>query len=441
MFFPVTTRKYKDRARTFADGSMQKVDAGDIADARFEYNKEWTLIQFFNVTSSTTDERTLFSKWGGDGTTDQIRLRIDNDVGRDLLLGINGDVTWSFIDNTISAHTDKWLVVCVRNNTTRYYLSLYDLKTRNLIATTDKAAPITNEPDLTEPIQFGLRMTDQDEYDGSLSHVAYFSEFLNIPEILKFMRDPQDVISRRKCVFGYRFDESGSFERDYSGKGNHGTASTSPAPGIGDFPSNILESEIIYIPLAAAAGAITGTIASTLDDFTSAANGQIEHVGSIAETLDDFTPSANGVVEHVGSIAETLDDFTSTANGEVHHVGSIAETLDDFISTANGVVGEDIVGTIAVTLEDFTPAANGLIEHVGSIAVTLEAFSPAANGVIEHVGSIDSTLEDFTSSITGTLPNLGFPTAKPLTELKQEPIVTTLRSANIKTGLRHVSDT
>lgn len=128
--------------------------------------------------------------------------------------------------------------------------------------------------------------------------------------------------------------------------------------------------------------------------------------GTIAETLDGYTSTATGAVEVSGSSAETLDDFVSSVVATYGPSGTIAETLEDYVSAASGSSGSGVSGSIAETLEDFSSSADGVYKLNGSIAETLEDFSGSATGAMEVFGTIAEVLEDFTANAEGGLPGV-----------------------------------
>jgi hypothetical protein len=154
------------------------------------------------------------------------------------------------------------------------------------------------------------------------------------------------------------------------------------------------------------ASGASGTLAETLADATSAAAGS-SVTGTVAETLDDTTSAASGAAGGAsGSLTETLDAVTSAAAGASGASGTVAETLDDATSAATGASGA--AGTLAVTLADVFSAAEGTHAVPGSLNVTLDNVTSAAVG--EHTqpvtGTVDETLADITSTATGTYTEL-----------------------------------
>ena len=158
--------------------------------------------------------------------------------------------------------------------------------------------------------------------------------------------------------------------------------------------------------LSLAPSSATGTVATTLDNFTMSASGGHGPSGTVAQTLDAFTMSASGGHGPDGSAAITLDAFTMDAAGGHGPDGSAALTLDDFTMSATGQTGPDPSGTVDVTLEDFTMAATGEFPYTGTVAVTLDDFTMAASGS-QMYGTADITLDDFTMAADGAVTFIG----------------------------------
>jgi hypothetical protein len=164
---------------------------------------------------------------------------------------------------------------------------------------------------------------------------------------------------------------------------------------------------------------ITGTVAVTLDSFTSSATGAIGNNGTTAVTLADFTPSASGTYTPppiTGTVAVTLGDFVAAASGSFGSTvtGTVAVTLGDFTPSASGAIGNN--GTTAVTLADFTATASGTYTPplvTGTVAVTLGDFVAAASGT--HTagisGTVAVTLGSFTPAAAAVVANGLFPVA------------------------------
>lgn len=169
-----------------------------------------------------------------------------------------------------------------------------------------------------------------------------------------------------------------------------------------------------------AASSVTGSGASTLDDFSSSGAGTHtppSFTGSGASTLADFVGAGSGTTgtpTSTGSGSSTLDDFSSSGAGTVSDpvfTGSGASTLADFTGAGTGTVsGPSFDGTGASTLADFLSAGAGT--HTPPV----------------FTGSGSSTLDDFTSAGSGT-----FAGANP-GGLPDAAVIARYRSADLSLG-------
>jgi ABC-type transporter Mla subunit MlaD len=164
---------------------------------------------------------------------------------------------------------------------------------------------------------------------------------------------------------------------------------------------------VIAIELDNTPPPVTGTVAQTLADFTSAIDGLETFEGSVAQTLADFTPAIDGDVQTSspvsGTVAVALGSVTPAISGLEDFAGAVAATLGAFTPTISGA--ESFDGTVAVTLDAFTPTIAGLETIQGTAAVTLDAFTPSISGLESYVGSVAQTLGDFTSTTSGVVLN------------------------------------
>lgn len=149
---------------------------------------------------------------------------------------------------------------------------------------------------------------------------------------------------------------------------------------------------------------MTATSAQTLANFTSAASGTSVISGTSAQTLADFMSTATGTSVISGMSAQTLADFTGAATGSETITGTEASTLAAFTSTATGVVANPVTGTVAQTLADYTGTASGTESMLATAAVTLADFASAASGLVaaQVTGSVAVALADFFSTADGS---------------------------------------
>ena len=115
--------------------------------------------------------------------------------------------------------------------------------------------------------------------------------------------------------------------------------STYTLRGISNVDTDSVEHRwLIILSLELADAGTTGTVAVTLADHVSAAEGVLKYSGSLAETLAAFVSAASGVLKYSGTLAETTDPATAAAEGILKYSGSLSEVLANFISTAAGTV-------------------------------------------------------------------------------------------------------
>lgn len=219
---------------------------------------------------------------------------------------------------------------------------------------------------------------------------------------------------------------------------------------------------------------VTGSIAATLDAFTSAISAGHGPNGTIADTLDAFTTALVGNVGRpaqaytatlldppvplqlpiigpaffaqrpstvTGTVAAVLGSVTSDASGattppanprlqaillrpppgglqlptriRVNPVtGTSNTTLGSCTSTGTGGHGPD--GTAADTLDAFTSSATGGVGAAGTVAVTLANLIADASGSTV-VGTVAAVLAAFTCTATGVVGTLEDPFALTLT--------------------------
>lgn len=171
--------------------------------------------------------------------------------------------------------------------------------------------------------------------------------------------------------------------------------------GTGTTPDafvDYLSTRVYYTPSTGA----TGTIASTMDDFTAALAGWAQVTGTIASTMDAFTAALQATHTIQGTVASTMDDFTAAFAGWAQVTGTITATMDEFTSSINAVF-TDFIGTIASTMDDFTAAIQATHTIQGSVTATMEDFTTAISATVTFTGAVGATMEDFAASISGTI--------------------------------------
>lgn len=133
--------------------------------------------------------------------------------------------------------------------------------------------------------------------------------------------------------------------------------------------------------------AVTGTLAATNANDTSAASGTPTVNGSAAPTNANDTLSAAGTTTVIGSLAKTNGNDTSAASGTPTVNGSAAPTNGNDTLSAAGTT--TVAGTLAKTNANDSIAAQGTTTVTGSLATTNADDSLAASGT---AGAVVGTL-------------------------------------------------
>lgn len=166
----------------------------------------------------------------------------------------------------------------------------------------------------------------------------------------------------------------------------------------------LFEPRLIWVPVSAAAGGITGTLATTNASDTSAASGTTTIVGTLAKTNANDTSAASGTTTVLGTLARTNANDTSSASGTTTVLGASAATNADDTSAASGTVGTSgTTGTVAVTNANDTAAASGTTTVVGTVARANADDPVSASGWVGAItGTLAYTNADDTLSASGT---------------------------------------
>lgn len=147
---------------------------------------------------------------------------------------------------------------------------------------------------------------------------------------------------------------------------------------------------------------VSGTIAVTTANATSAASGTVTVSGTIAASAANATSAANGTVTVSGSITAAAANATASANGTVTVSGTVAATAADATGNASGTVGAaGITGSVASTAENAAASASGAVTVSGTIAAAAANATSTASGVVTVSGTVSATAANATSSASG----------------------------------------
>jgi hypothetical protein len=140
-------------------------------------------------------------------------------------------------------------------------------------------------------------------------------------------------------------------------------------------------SNVVVGDVTTDAAAVSGTLATTNANDTSAASGTTTVVGTLARTNANDAVSASGTTTVVGTLARTNANDSLSASGSVGGAvsGTVAYTNANDTSAASGTT--TVTGTVARTNANDSVAASGAAGAVtGTVAVTNANDSVSASG-------------------------------------------------------------
>ena len=155
---------------------------------------------------------------------------------------------------------------------------------------------------------------------------------------------------------------------------------------------------------AAAAGAVTGTLAVTEGGDTASSSGGVLVSGSVAATEGADTVSASGGVLISGTVAATESSDTLASAGAVSAsgvTGSVAASESpDTVSASGGVL---VSGSVSATEGSDQIASSGGVQVSGSLAASESPDTIAANGTVAsgNTGTVIATEAADTISASG----------------------------------------
>lgn len=160
--------------------------------------------------------------------------------------------------------------------------------------------------------------------------------------------------------------------------------------------------------------AYAATFATTIARFSLA--GAIAHIyieaaggggvtGTLAYTNANDTSAASGTTTITGTLARTNANDTSAASGTTKILGTLATTNANDTVVASGAVGGGSTGTVAYTNANDTVVAAGTTTVVGTLAKTNANDSVAASGWAGVIaGTLAYTNNNDTVVASGTTP-------------------------------------
>lgn len=151
---------------------------------------------------------------------------------------------------------------------------------------------------------------------------------------------------------------------------------------------------IIAVPTVGG-GEVTGTVAYTNVDDTSAAAASPAITGSSATTNADDISAANAVGAVTGSSATTNLDDASAASAAPVVTASSATTNADDVSNASAAVGSEVTATVAFTNADDTSAATASpVASASSSTTNADDISAASAAPIVTASAENTNADD-----------------------------------------------
>lgn len=155
------------------------------------------------------------------------------------------------------------------------------------------------------------------------------------------------------------------------------------AKQFSDDPWQLFAPRSIWIPVSAGGGGISGTLATTNANDTSAASGTTTVLGTLARTNASDTSAASGTTTILGTVAATNGDDTAAASGTVGSSGSTGTVnYTNANDTAAATGTTTVIGTVARTNADDSVSASGWVGAItGTLATTNANDTVSASGI------------------------------------------------------------
>ncbi len=191
-------------SRNFPGAANEDISLGDITTARFKDLDAWSILAFFRIENSASDDRGIVTKWAG-GSETHFLLRTDAQTApSNILMHINNGLRITGGDN-IALNT--WYLVGVTNSggggATDLTLYLVDMDGTFLDdgITGDHAG---DAPGLLVPIRIGGRLNN-DNMNGDIAYVCYVDAAVTKAEVLAYRYDPIKMAKIFEAVHGVQF--------------------------------------------------------------------------------------------------------------------------------------------------------------------------------------------------------------------------------------------
>lgn len=239
-------------SRRFNDNTADYISLGAISGADFKQAATWSVMAFFRVEETASDDRTIISKWVP--TAGRVfRVTTDTEVAPASFETWITDFVINRTGNIIALNT--WYAFMVSCDGSQAVgdiaIRVLDMSLTAQENTTDTHPG--DETDFTGAIEIGV--TDAtgspvDPWDGDVAHVCYVRKAISLAEFRSYITDPwRQVLAWRGAgttVDFYLPLIGGSPEPDFSGSGNNGTINGSPTVA-GNPPTAIYPADIPII--------------------------------------------------------------------------------------------------------------------------------------------------------------------------------------------------
>lgn len=148
---------------------------------------------------------------------------------------------------------------------------------------------------------------------------------------------------------------------------------------------------------------VSGTLAVTENTDVTVFNGAVGTTGTLAVTEGQDTSAFSGGVLVSGSLAVTETTDISAFSGDILVSGSLSVTETQDVSVFSGTVGNVTTGTLAVTEGSDTSAFSGGVLVSGSLSVTEGSDTSSFSGGVLVSGTLSVTEGQDTSSFSGSV--------------------------------------
>lgn len=243
------------------------INYGDVAAAQFKQLEAWSVLCFQSVADMATDENNIVAKMN------QFRLRVEAGTPPQKVQLLHPGATQNY-SSTGTLAEDIYYMICITNDGTGGAGGARGLiyRVSDLVEIDNKTFTYdSDDADLTKDIQLGKGGASNDPYDGEKSFFCYVGKEITPQDAKNFTKDPWGTMLSWRAegttvtIFSALGATSGTTEPDFSGSGNNGTISGSPArgpnPPVAPFPRYV---DHDFVAAVGGAGFSAGELRSTL---------------------------------------------------------------------------------------------------------------------------------------------------------------------------------